>query len=83
MSHSVEDIKAASHRLRGSLLDSLAAARTSALAAGGVGAMAAQNGGYQWAFAAGALFAVLAAVLGATLLRADLKASGKAPAGAH
>ena len=65
------------------VLASLAAARTTALAAGGAGAMAAQNGGYQWAFAAGALFAVLAAVLGATLLRADLKASGETPATVH
>jgi sulfite reductase (NADPH) hemoprotein beta-component len=32
MSHSIEDIKAASHRLRGSLLDSLADPLTGALA---------------------------------------------------
>ncbi len=64
------------------VLASLAAARTTALMADGVSALAAQNGGFQWAFATGALFAVLAAVLGATLLRANLKA-GEKPLAAH
>jgi EmrB/QacA subfamily drug resistance transporter len=60
------------------VLASLAAARTSELATGGASAIAALHGGYQWAFGAGALFAVIAAVLGATALRADLKAGAEA-----
>lgn len=64
------------------VLASLAAARTTQLAAGGTNALAALHGGYQWAFGAGALFALLAAVLGATVLRADLKA-GEAPLATH
>lgn len=51
------------------VLASLAAARTSALADGGAAAAVALNGGYQWAFAVGALFAGLAAVIGAGLMR--------------
>lgn len=62
------------------MLASLAAARTAALAAGGSEATAALNGGYQWAFGAGALFALLAAVLGSTLLRADLRPGETSPA---
>ena len=62
------------------VLASLAAARTAALAAGGSEATAALNGGYQWAFGAGALFALLAAVLGSTLLHADLRAGETSPA---
>ncbi|GGH56750.1 MFS transporter [Comamonas phosphati] len=62
------------------VLASLAAARTAALAAGGSEAMAALNGGYQWAFGAGALFALLAAVLGYALLRADSRAGETSPA---
>ncbi|MGE8320240.1 MAG: DHA2 family efflux MFS transporter permease subunit [Comamonas sp.] len=64
------------------VLASLAAARTGELAAGGANALAALHGGYQWAFGAGALFAVIAAVLGATALRADLKA-GAEPLATH
>jgi EmrB/QacA subfamily drug resistance transporter len=47
------------------VLASLAAARTEMLAAAGSSAQAALNGGYQWAFVAGAVFAGVAAVLGA------------------
>lgn len=49
------------------VLASLAAARTAALQAGGAALPAALNGGYQWAFVVGAVFAVLAAVLGLLL----------------
>jgi EmrB/QacA subfamily drug resistance transporter len=59
------------------VLASLAAARTATLASGGAHQVAALNGGYQWAFTAGALFALLAAALAATLLRTA------APASAH
>lgn len=51
------------------VLASLAAARTSRLAASGVEAVAALNGGYQLAFVVGAVFAMAAGVLGAFLLR--------------
>ena len=51
------------------ILASLAASRTGALAASGIGQIAALNGGYHAAFLTGALFAALAAILGATLLR--------------
>ena len=47
------------------VLASLATARTEALAASGLSAQAALNGGYRWAFIAGAVFARVAAVLGA------------------
>lgn len=51
------------------VLASLAAARTTALVAAGTMPAAALNGGYQWAFAFGAFFAALAAVLSACLIR--------------
>jgi len=51
------------------VLAALAAARTGTLLAGGVAERAALNGGYQLAFAAGAVAATLAAVLGAALIR--------------
>jgi MFS family permease len=51
------------------VLASLAAARTTALAGAGGDAVAALNGGYQLAFVIGAVFATVAAVLGAVLLR--------------
>lgn len=51
------------------VLASLAAARTDALQAAGSAAPVALNGGYQLAFAVGALFALVAAGLGAWLLR--------------
>ncbi|MES2423466.1 MAG: DHA2 family efflux MFS transporter permease subunit, partial [Pseudomonadota bacterium] len=49
------------------VLASLAAARTAALQTGGTALPAALNGGYQWAFVVGAVFAVLAALLGLLL----------------
>ena len=51
------------------VLASLAASRTGDLIAGGAAVPAALNGGYQIAFVMGALFAAVAAVLGAMLLR--------------
>jgi EmrB/QacA subfamily drug resistance transporter len=51
------------------VLASAAAARTRALAGGGVATPAALTGGYHAAFLLGAGFAALAALLGATLLR--------------
>jgi EmrB/QacA subfamily drug resistance transporter len=51
------------------ILASLAASRTAGLLAGGAETPAALVGGYQAAFLAGACFAALAALLGATLLR--------------
>lgn len=51
------------------VLASLAASRTSSLLASGVNNLAALNGGYHAAFLAGSLFAVLAAILGGSLLR--------------
>jgi EmrB/QacA subfamily drug resistance transporter len=52
------------------VLASLAAARTDNLLASGDGELAALAGGYNLAFLVGAVFALTAAVLGATLLRA-------------
>lgn len=49
------------------VLASLAAARTTALQAAGAAVPVALNGGYQWAFVVGAVFAALAAVLGLLL----------------
>jgi EmrB/QacA subfamily drug resistance transporter len=51
------------------VLASAASARTHHLAAGGHGTLAALTGGYHLAFAIGGIFALSAAVLGATLLR--------------
>ena len=51
------------------VLASVAAARTTGLAAAGVDPMASLAGGYQAAFLCGAAFALLAAVLGVFLLR--------------
>jgi EmrB/QacA subfamily drug resistance transporter len=51
------------------ILASLAASRTDSLTAAGEDAIAALNGGYHVAFLAGALFAAVAAGLGALLLR--------------
>jgi EmrB/QacA subfamily drug resistance transporter len=59
------------------VLASIASARTQHLAAAGHGALPALTGGYHLAFAIGAVFAIVAAVLGATLLR-----TRAAPAGA-
>ena len=52
------------------VLASLAASRTEDLLASGAGPAVALTGGYHVAFAAGAIFAAVAAVLGAILLRA-------------
>src|SRR5579884_922900 len=60
------------------VLASVAAARTQHLAAAGHGPLAALTGGYHAAFAAGAAFAVAAAVVGAVFLR-----TRTAPAGAQ
>jgi hypothetical protein len=51
------------------ILASLAAARTDSLLAKGLGHLAALNGGYHVAFLVAALFAAIASVLGAALLR--------------
>ncbi len=56
------------------VLASLAAARSESLAAAGTDALAALNGGYQAAFAAGAVFAAAAALLSATMLGAGIQA---------
>lgn len=64
------------------VLASLADARTDALRASGVQAAAALNGGYQLAFGVGAVFAVLAAVLG-LYLRPTAASAGAAAAPAH
>jgi EmrB/QacA subfamily drug resistance transporter len=50
------------------ILASLAASRTSSLAASGHGHLAALDGGYHLAFLVGAIFALLAAVIGGTRL---------------
>jgi MFS family permease len=63
-------------------LASLAASRTESLAADGNGPLVALTGGYHAAFLAAALFALLAAVLGATLLRGS-GASGAVPQNAE
>ncbi len=64
------------------VLASLAAARTSSLAAGGADAVTALNAGYQMAFVVGAIFAATAAVLGAVLLRTGDAAGARAASGA-
>jgi EmrB/QacA subfamily drug resistance transporter len=56
------------------VLASLAAARTDNLLASGAGSLAALNGGYHVAFAIGAVFAAVAALLSAVLLRAGEQA---------
>ena len=59
----------------GAILASLAAARTNSLLASGDSHLTALNGGYHVAFLVGALFAALAAVLGAALLRITIAAA--------
>lgn len=56
------------------VLASLAAGRTKALMASGVPSLEALNGGYHTAFIVGAIFAVVSAVLGATLIRVNMNA---------
>ena len=60
------------------VLASLAASRTSHLVASGESALDALNGGYQLAFLAGALFALLAAAVGGALLRVGSQAQSHA-----
>jgi len=57
------------------ILASLAASRTNSLLASGDGRLAALNGGYHTAFLVSTLIAVLAAVLGGTLLRTTTAAA--------
>jgi EmrB/QacA subfamily drug resistance transporter len=65
------------------VLASVAASRSQALLAAGRTQTFALAGGYQTAFLAGACFAVLAAVIGAALLRIPRAAAGEQPAVAH
>jgi hypothetical protein len=60
------------------VLASAAAARTDHLAASGSGQLSALLGGYHVAFLLGAAFAVLAATIGASLLRTRLAPAGHA-----
>jgi MFS family permease len=60
------------------VLASLAASRTSTLRAGGDDRLSALTGGYHLAFVIGALFAALAASLGAVLLRPGQQAEAHA-----
>jgi MFS family permease len=55
-------------------LASLAAARSEGLSAAGASALAALTGGYRLAFALGAIFAAVAALLAVALLRTDVPA---------
>ena len=64
------------------VLASLASSRTNSLRASGDGPLAALVGGYHAAFLVGSLFAVTAAVLGATLLRTRHQAPAHAGEGA-
>jgi MFS family permease len=62
------------------VLASLAASRTHSLRLDGSGPLTALTGGYHVAFVVGAVFAVLAAALGATLLRTAQPAEHPEPA---
>jgi hypothetical protein len=64
------------------VLASIAAAQTQVATAQGAGAAQALNAGYHIAFAAGAGFAILAALIGAVWF-ARVKAPAAAPAGGH
>jgi hypothetical protein len=57
------------------VLVSLAAARTTNLIGSGTGRLAALTSGYHLAFIVGAIFAALAAVIGASLLRTSVNVS--------
>jgi EmrB/QacA subfamily drug resistance transporter len=62
------------------VLASVAASRTESLSNSGEGTLAALNGGYHVAFMVGALFAVLAGVVAATLIESEaVMAHGTAP----
>lgn len=63
------------------VLASLAAFRTGSLMAGGAGRTAALNGGYHAAFVAGAVFAAVAALVGALCFRGNGAAPGARSAG--
>ena len=63
------------------VLASIAASRTDTLRAAGEEAVAALNGGYHVAFLVGAVFAASAAVVGALLIRADVRATHHAEEG--
>jgi len=60
------------------VLASVAVARTESLLGAGTASLAALTGGYQLAFATGAVFAASAALLGAVLLRTKLQAGVRA-----
>jgi hypothetical protein len=64
------------------VLASLAASRTDSLLAAGALPSAALNGGYQVAFVVGAVFAAVAGLLGAVLLRPTAQGGAQEPAGA-
>jgi hypothetical protein len=59
------------------VLASLAGARTESLAGAGFAPPSALTGGYQWAFAAGAAFALLAALLSLALPAGPQSAAGE------
>jgi len=65
------------------VLASLSAARTETLLAAGAASPAALTGGYQLAFAAGAVFSALAALLSAVLLRAGAQTAATQEAAAR
>ncbi|MEJ0035417.1 MAG: DHA2 family efflux MFS transporter permease subunit [Gammaproteobacteria bacterium] len=68
------------------VLASIAAGRTKALLGSGVPSLEALNGGYHVAFIVGAIFAAVAAVIGATLIRVNMNAqpaSGAAEVAIH
>lgn len=61
------------------ILASLADYRSNALSSAGVDSLAALNGGYQWAFFAGAICAMVAAAGGATFIRTTSAARSTQP----
>ena len=65
------------------VLASLADARTASLAAAGADQLAALNGGYQIAFAVGAVFAGAAALLTAIVMRPAMQAQTREPVQVH
>jgi EmrB/QacA subfamily drug resistance transporter len=68
------------------VLASLAAGRTQSLIASGTPNLEALNGGYHVAFIVGAIFALVSAILGATLIRVNMnaqQASGAAEVAIH
>jgi EmrB/QacA subfamily drug resistance transporter len=63
------------------VIASVAAGRTQSLTASGVAGLEALNSGYHVAFVVGAVFAVISAIIGATLVRVNMSAqqAGSAP----